>query len=175
MLDGDFESLLEKVRLNAGKKIPDFIDRGISTLLKDSGWEYARRSVFELSRRDSCPSNIYGFLENKIHDYKNQEREGTLSRDQWRTYQDNCASATEWSLFFNITNEILIWHRIGLVKINHDGVSVPMSTDEFRGAGYPKTWSSILDHFLSQYCANDNKTQKEREDFLGGYLNMLVT
>jgi hypothetical protein len=174
MSDITYESLLEKVLLNSGKKLPDNIVAGIDRLLKASGLELSRRAVMELGRRDVCPSNVYGFLETRIYEYKQQEKEEVLSRTRWKTGDENCASAVEWSFFFNITSEILLWHTLGIAEYNPQGIAVALSVTDFIKSGYPKTWSPILDHFMAGYCKVSNMEQHTREDFLGEYFAILV-
>jgi hypothetical protein len=76
-----------------------------------------------------------------------------------------------------ITNEVLIWHKTGMVKTNRDGCR-PMDIDEYIQAGQPDTWSPILTHFMRGYAPvyrQNMDNPKAREDFLGNYLNTLVS
>lgn len=152
MNEGNWDELSTKIVLYAGKKISEDLLRGIESILKYAGWKHSYKAVLELSKRETCPTNLYGFFENKLSEYERQEKEKSFSKQSWNTINSDCVTSNEWQLFFSIISEMLLWARIGLVS-----------------------YYKINEHFTEQYLKQPINNPALREKFLGDYLNLLMT
>ena len=167
------EELTNELQIISGKKFtPDQFDRLVEGFRKID-WNKACQIIREFERLERFPSNVYGIISNKIEDQFWAERQEQYKSEQWKSADANCASPDEGQLFFKITGEILLWHRIGLAEHNPTGSSIPMSSDEWVQAGCPATWSPLLGHFLSGLVKVNNFDPVKREAFLNQYLEIL--
>ena len=171
--NGNCTELIKEIQVIAGKKFtPDQFDRLVEGVGKID-WNRALQIVREFERLERFPANVYGVISNRIEDQFRTDRQGHYKTAQWNAVDADCATPEEWKLFFEITSEILLWHRIGLAKRNPNGITIPMSSDEWVQAGCPPTWSNLLDHFLTGLITSHNREPEKREAFLSQYLEIL--
>ena len=150
--EGDYEGLVKKISLYAAKKIPDDVLWQIQGALKSAGWNHSQRAVKELSQRETCPANLFGFFENRLRAYFIEDQNYEDTKKTWRVSTSDCVSPIEWELFFAIIREMLLWVRFDLVQ-----------------------YQDINAHFTDQYERLPGNDAKMRENFLGDYLNKLMS
>jgi hypothetical protein len=165
--------LVEELQVISGKKFTEDQFARLYEGLQKIDWTKACQIVREFERLERFPPNVYGVISNRIEDQFRADRQGHYKTAQWNASDADCATPEEWKLFFEITSEILLWHRIGLAKRNPNGITIPMSSDEWVQAGCPPTWSNLLDHFLTGLIMSHNREPEKREAFLSQYLEIL--
>jgi hypothetical protein len=176
--EGDYESLMTEIDAAVGRKIKGETAKKVEALLKEMGWPDAKRIVFTVVKSERVPVNIYGFIGNLYREIKIQREQEFLARERWRS-DPNCCTPEQWTVWLNITTEIMMWHTLGLAKYNHETV-VGSCTDyeAWLQYGKPKTWSPILDSFLKQLQIPYTQRITNQEvftDFLRKYFSMLST
>jgi hypothetical protein len=170
---GNHKGLVYELQVISGKKITDDQFSRLYEGFEKIDWTKACQIVRDFERMERFPSNVYGVIANRIEDQYRTERQEHYKAELFRAVDADCASSVEWSLFFEITNEIILWHRIGLAERNPNGITIPMSSDEWDQAGRPATWSNILDHFMSELSKVNNFESDRRDSFLKQYLGIL--
>lgn len=133
-----------------GKDLNTRTAESIQSLLVDMGWDNAKSVVKDLTHREHIPSNLYGTILGIWESRKVQQQQAHLWKQKWTADQD-CATPGEWTAFWKVMGEILRWHQMGLVSSNPDGITTPLTADEYHKAKCPKSWSPIVDHFLTGY------------------------
>lgn len=165
--------LTKELQVISGKKFSsDQYDRIVEGFGKID-WSKACQIVRDFERLERFPSNVYGIISNHIEDQFRTDRQEQYKTEYFKAVDSDCASSIEWRLFFAITAEIMLWHRVGLAERNPNGISIPMTSDEWARAGCPATWSKLIDHFFSGLVRVNNFEPERRESFLKQYLEMM--
>jgi hypothetical protein len=160
--------LLTEIAIMREKELPQIVDAGIRRIFERIGEKKARIVLRRLRDQPKLPTNIIGALEREIAAFEGDERE----RSWWKSKGENlCADNPVLSEVMKFLTELTLWHRQGLIDRTPDGCVVPMSIDDWRTCGRPKTWSPILDHWMHGYEAA-YKTDLSNPGYLLHYLIM---
>lgn len=175
----EFTRLMEKIIMNAGRNIPEKIEEGIRKLLiaESVPVQHCRKVVTALSQRENLPTNLYGLIDSLLMSYKRDDDKQLESRESWSISENDMCAPGEFSLYWEIHKEIMLWHKIGLVQTNHDSICfsanyIPQNIDEWV-ANPIKTWSPLLDHYLEGLGKVTNLDWPHRKAFYEKYLSML--
>jgi hypothetical protein len=167
-------NLIAQIVVLRGRELPTIQDEGLRSIFDSSGKSVALQAVKRLSDMPTLPSNIIGAIKREISGIEGEIRE----RQEWRLKSRDAATSTkECQELMAFLQELSIWHQIGLVERNDNGISIPMSIDEYIYAGRPKTWSPIIDHWLQGFEAAYRLEQEKPGaliDFYKGYTKNLI-
>lgn len=145
-----YTEAIERLGATRGKEIPQVTIKGIYRLFDEMEAKDIEYIVRLVEKYENVPSNLYGLVDRLWSERKYWKEQKLNNTDDWKADPDN-ASGAEFSAFMAVMTEILTWHEEKLVERNPDGVIVSMSIVDWKKSGCPKTWSPILDHFLTGY------------------------
>ena len=146
----NYEHFLDRIAAARGKEIPKVTIAGIYRLfdqMQEKDIEHITRLI---EKYENVPSNLYGLVDRLWSERKYWLDQQTMNTDNWKADPDN-ASGAEFSAFMAVMTEILTWHDEKLIQRNPEGLTVAMDIHEWKRAGCPKTWSELLDKFLTGY------------------------
>ena len=122
----------------------------------------------------NLPSNIIGEIKKIGGEIDGEAREAT----EWKTrHLEGIGNNRECEQISIFNNELILWHKTGLMNKNEIGSKVPMGIDEWIKANRPQTWSPILDHWLNGFEAAyklDLQSEGALLDYLIRYNTALI-
>lgn len=145
-----YTEAIERLGATRGKEIPQVTIKGIYRLFDEMEANDVEYIVRLVEKYENVPSNLYGLVDRLWSERKYWKEQNLNNTDDWKADPDN-ASGKEFSAFMAVMTEILIWHEEKLVERNAEGVTVAMSIVDWKKLGCPKTWSPLLDMFLTAY------------------------
>lgn len=170
-----YDEAIEHLCAAKGKDIPQVTIKGIYRLFDEMDAKDIDYIVRLVEKYENIPSNMYGLIDRLWSERKYWKEQKLNNTDDWKADPDN-ASGKEFSAFFAVLNEIFLWHTEKLVQSNPEGVTVPMDISEWKRSGCPKTWSPIVDNFLTGYLKMYTTTSESNLllYFMNNYKDTLV-
>lgn len=172
----DWDKLFSELAAARGRDLPLPLTRQLATIFDEAGERNAKTIVNQLVSMDSLPTNLYGAVRSRWIEMKRNSEYETLRKDKWQSESSENTNAAEWTLYWQIIEEIMLWHQCGLAETNKNAAPISYDIDEWLNAGKPKTWSPILDHFLDGYALGykaDLKTPGSLTKYLEQYLQLI--
>lgn len=149
MLFHDFiTNALSRIVIARGRELPELHANKLAEIFSVIGMVKTKIVADRIEGLSSIPQNIIGEVNKIIADIRAEEQE----REAWKAARrDNLGTDPEHEQIGIFNTELMTWHRSGLVQKNPEGITVPMSVEEYIKAGRPKTWSPIIDHWMQGY------------------------
>lgn len=148
--ENDYPSLLMELAAARGKEIQGYQYERIMDTFREMGWKYALRITREISRAEVIPSNLYGLICNKWDALRQADESAHLWKEEWEP-KENCVTPEEYNAWFGITMLAIAFRDEGFVQNNPDGITTPLSIDEWIKHNRPVSWSPVLDHSLRMF------------------------
>jgi hypothetical protein len=168
-----FESLITRLTSARGKALAMPTVEGLIKLFEEMGEKNAETIVATIEEFPNVPSNLFGFVKKMWREQKARIESENLWRDKWVSKNEDTTTPGEWNAYFEILTEVTLWHHMGLVKQNPDGITVSCNILEWKRLGCPKTWSPILDHFFEGFLKIHSQPGMACESFMRTYLMLL--
>lgn len=147
--DNDFTALLNRLESAQGKALTDVQKRRICELLVPLSATRASLIVSDIERMENVPKNIVAVVLNAVDRLKENDSSKAFNTTTWQA-KELCTSTAEFETFFSILRLIMNIHEEKLIERNLD--PAPCTTlDMWIEMGRPKSWSPIVDHFLSGF------------------------
>jgi hypothetical protein len=178
--DGDFGGLVSEIAAARERNISGTTYDKIMNVFEEMGWFAAKRITNMLVKSDRIPGNLYGYICSQWNEIKFRNEQIRLSQTKWQA-DAGCATPKQWSLWMELTGEVMLWHKLRLVTNNKDYV-VSANIDYEQWLAMPnqnnKTWSPILDYVFESMAEPYTKRLSMPEfytEYLIRMLDMLKT
>lgn len=147
--DDALKAILRRLESAVGKPMSDVQNRRLCELLMPLDVHKASGIASDIERMENVPKNIVAVVLNAIDRIKENDSAKVFNANTWKA-QELCTSTAEFETFFAILRLIMNIHDDDLIERNP--VPAPCTDlDMWIDMGRPKTWSPIVDHFLSGY------------------------
>jgi hypothetical protein len=173
-----YRPLIEELAAAQGRDIQERTAVKIVDALATVDWKETNAIVRSISRAPNPPRNIYGAVLDAVEEVGREKAQALEHRQTWAVKDSERLTPGEWQWNQLVLEEIMVWHDMKLATRNVEYCE-PMDIDEWIKAGRPKTWSTILDHYLTgsepAYKRTIGGDALALEKFAEAYYKMLVS
>lgn len=143
------DALIRNIECARGRELPKNVASSICAELSKVPEGKARQIVKTYARMPNPPANVYGYISESVEAALYESSKRKENEQRWSAASSEMMSGDLFAECIRCIMEIMEWHKAGLCKKNPEGTTVPMTVEEYKAAGCPKSWSPLIDDMMT--------------------------